>query len=127
MNWATGRKFLAAWMGTTIGHLFAGTGALYRLDAIDVLTGYLSEDLQGNTLYALIVLLVFSAIHATGPMIGYPDEDEQRRHVRRVVSPKNYFRSGLWNAVVPWLILLTLAGFGVDVSQLFGLGQGESS
>lgn len=115
MNWSTLRRFLAAWIGVTIGHVSAGIGAAYRTKLLDQTLKQIHE----NPSLTIGLILGVSAIHTTAVMLGHHEKDAEVRRVGRGVPPRNYFSSGLVTAWVVWLCLASFAGFGVDLSQLF--------
>ena len=109
---STARKFLAAWIGATIGYISAGTGVAYRAKQLEIWLAFVEED-QSNVLLTLGVIIVFAAIHTTAVMLGYHEEEKSARGTQQTVSTRNYFLSGLMSACFVCLIFTYFAGFDI--------------
>ena len=93
------------------------------MGSVDPLVKLVKEDASYG-LIAILIVLGWSAIHATAVMFAYHEEDEERRKNQNVVIPRNYLRLGLTSAV---LILVIFAGFaeaGSYVTQLLSWLRG---
>ena len=117
MNWSTVRKFVAAWIGATIGHVSAGAGILHQIDSVDLLVDLLEGEVS-TAVWTCVGLLGATAIYTTAVMWGYHERDKEARRVPQGVPPRNYFWFGLGSAWVVWLGVASFAGFGLDPSQL---------
>lgn len=117
MSWLAVRRFVGAWIGATMGHLFAGTGALHQLGTLPLLWNFLREG-SGNVAIGIGSLMVFSAVYAIGLILGLPERDERNVPVRRFLQPSNYFRYGAISAVLAWLVFAAFAGLVVNLDLI---------
>ena len=117
MMWSTVRKFVAAWIGATIGHISAGTGVAHQAKLLERWLTLVEEDPSKMPITFGVVIAV-SAFHTTAVMLGYHEKDKAAESAERVVRPRNYFVSGLVSAWLVWLIAASFAGFGIDPNRL---------
>lgn len=120
MCWITIRRFVAAWIGTTICFVCVGGGLFLRLGSPHLLVGVIQRSVSA-ALLALAILLGFSAIISIGVMFSFYDVDR----VRQVVPPRNYFWTGVCTALFLSFIAAAFAGISIDLSQLFSRFQNQ--
>ena len=117
MIWSTLRRFVAVWIGITIGYIFAAVGVALKRGLLDKWLGLVKED-SSNILITLGVIILFSTLHSIAVMLGIYDKDKEAECAEQVVRPRDYFVYGLKSASLVWLILVFFEGVEINPIRL---------
>ena len=117
MTW---RAFLASLVGAGTGHLAGAGGVLERKGALESFLAAAFSDFW--TIFVFVSgFLALSTIFALVPFGWHAPSTTVFKRLGFIPTRPNYFLSGLWVALTPWVAFLVLGGHKVDVAALRNL------
>ena len=114
-----------------IGYVSGGVSILHYMDSFHILVNRIQSDISNGLFpFPLVIILGLSTMQTTAMMFAYYEKDQQMRHLRQIIRPRNYFWCGFVSAIIAFplsiaILLDVFSGNTVALSQLLSWFQDQ--